>query len=76
MHVQGDSRRRCSPSIGDSRRARVPLAAELWVWILLDREIAGSISRSRVLASIQAADNCVRFLGDWISESTRCLRVW
>jgi uncharacterized protein YcaQ len=26
--------------------------------------------------AIQAADNCVRFFGDWINESTRCLRVW
>jgi DNA-binding response OmpR family regulator len=26
--------------------------------------------------AIQAADKCVRFLGDWINESTRCFSVW
>jgi hypothetical protein len=26
--------------------------------------------------AIQAADDCVRFFGDWINESIRCLRVW
>jgi hypothetical protein len=26
--------------------------------------------------SIQAVDSYVRFLGDWITESTRCFRVW
>jgi hypothetical protein len=29
-----------------------------------------------VIAPIQAADRCVRFLGDWINDSTQCLSVW
>ena len=35
-----------------------------------------AISLTTSNRAIQAADSCVRFLGDRINESTRCLRVW
>jgi hypothetical protein len=34
------------------------------------------IPREGAARPIQAADSCVRLFGDWITESTRCFRVW